>query len=378
MIKKRIKKLKKVKSLVPGSAGQRIAGKAAELNPMAPLPEQPQPSLDDVPQITNETIAEHREAVLRGARKYIYPLHLSKRRIIIISSVILTAAIAAFLIYCAVGLYRLYQHNTFLYRVTQVVPFPVARIGGDFVAYENYLFELRHYIHYYQEQGNLADGGTDFSRPGYKEQLAEYQKQALQKVIDLAYIKMLAEENNISVSSREIDERIAEVREQNRLGTNDDVLAGVLRSYWGWSIADFKRSLKDQILIEKVTGAMDTEAKAKAESALVKVKGGADFAAVAKEVSEDLATRTQGGEYGFLITRGNPNIPPQVIGTLFKLKPGQISGIINTGSALEIVKVDKIEGDSVTARHIAFQLKDPAVFIEELKKQKPAKTYINL
>jgi hypothetical protein len=378
VIKKRIKKFRKVKDLVPTSAGQRMAGKAAELNPMAPLPQQPQPSLEDVPQITNETIAEHREEVLRGARKYIYPLHLSKRRIIVISSVILASAIAAFLIYCTVGLYRFYQHNTFLYRVTQVVPFPVARIGNTFVAYENYLFELRHYIHYYQEQGNLDDEGTDFSRPGYKEQLAEYQKQALANVIDLAYIKILADENNISVSNKEVDERIADVREQNRLGADDDVLADVLSSYWGWSISDFKRSLKDQILIEKVTGQLDSEAMAKANSALTKVKGGADFAAVAKEVSEDPTSKAEGGEYSFLITRNNPNIPPQVIGSLFKLKPGQVSGIINTGSTLEIVKVEKVEGDSVTARHIVFTLKDPAVFIEQLKKEKPAKTYINL
>lgn len=374
MIKKRIKKLPKVKDLVPTG----VAGKAAELNPMAPLPQQPQPSLDDVPQITNETIAEHREEVLRGARKYIYPLHLSKRRIIVISSVILVGAIAAFLVYCVAGLYRYYQHNTFLYRVTQVVPFPVARIGNTFVAYENYLFELRHYIHYYQEQGNLDDEGTDFSKPGYKEQLAEYQKQALSNVINLAYIKMLAEEHSISVSNKEVDERITEVREQNRLGTDDGALADVLSSYWGWSISDFKRSLKDQILIEKVTGQLDTEATAKAEAALVKVKSGADFATVAKEVSEDSPSKAEGGEYSFLITRNNPNIPPQVIGTLFKLKPGQISGIINTGSTLEIVKIDKVEGDNVTARHIVFGLKDPAVFIEDLKKKQPAKTLISL
>src|SRR5665811_1430574 len=39
-------------------------------------------ALSGVPRITNETVAEHREAVLSGARKYIYPLQHSKRRIV--------------------------------------------------------------------------------------------------------------------------------------------------------------------------------------------------------------------------------------------------------------------------------------------------------
>ena len=365
---KRLRRFKKVKDL-PSS----VAEKATAL--AAPKPEEAM-SLENVPQITNETIAEHREEVLGGARKFIYPLAHSKRRIIVVTSVILAATIIALLAYSAAGLYKYYQHNAFLYRVTQVIPFPVARVGSNFVNYENYLFELRRQIHYYEEQqGNESN---DFSAAEDLEQLQQFRKDALERVVSFAYVKKLANQYGIKVSSKEVEERITQMREQNRLGSNDKVFADVLRDFWGWSIADFKRSLKDQILIEKVAAQLDTEASQKAEALLAQAKSGADFAALAKANSGDPASAANGGDYGLAITRSNPNVPPQVINALYKLKPGEVSGIINTGRALEIVKLEKLENDVVTARHMVIPLKDIKAYIDELKAKQPPKTYINL
>ena len=366
MIRKRIKKLRKK---VPDTVVEKAVSIAS------PKPEEAM-SLENVPQITNETIAEHREDVLGGARKYIYPLAHSKHRIIIITAALLALTVIAFLAYAWAGLYRFYHHNSFLYRVTQVVPFPIARVDGSFVNYENYLFELRRQIHYYEEQ--QGDAFNDFSAVEDREQLAEFRRQALTRVVNYAYVKQLADQNGIKVSGKEVDERIAQVREQNRLGTNDKVFADVLRDFWGWSIADFKRSLKEQILIEKTNAKLDTEATQKAEAALVQLKAGADFAEIAKQISQDPASAPAGGDYGFQITRGNPNIPPQAMTILFKLHPGQISGIVNTGKSLEILKVEKIENEAITARHIVFPLKDIQVYIDELKAKQPAKAYVKL
>lgn len=347
-----------------------MAERASNLNPLTTNPEEPV-KLENVPQITNETIAEHRENVLKGARKYIYPLPHSKHRILVITSGILVITIAAFLVYCGAALYRYYQYNTFLYRVTQVVPFPIARAYNSFVSYEDYLFELRHYVHYYQEQLN-----SNFTTPDDKQQLIIFRRQALQNVINAAYIKMLANQNHVSVSNKEIEARIAQVRDQNRLGSNNKVFADVLRDYWGWSINDFKRSLKAQILSEKVVAKLDTEASALASNALAQVKSGADFAGVAKAMSQDEASKPNSGDYGFAITKNNPNVPPQVIDALFKLKPGQISGIINTNSTLEILKVEQVNGDAITARHITFNLEDISTYIKPLQDKHPAHTYV--
>lgn len=363
-VNRKLKRVKKVRDLVPDN----LAEKAGAVRALAKKNE-PEP-ITEVPRITNETIATHREEVLKGARKYIYPLQHSKHRIIVITSTLAAITSVAFLIYCAIGLYRLQQHNTFLYRVTQVIPLPIARVQGGFVDYENYLFELRHYVHYYQNQLEQDFSGEE------KQQLVEFRKQALDDVINQAYVKKLAKQYKVTVSDREVSERITEVRNQNRLGSNDKVFSDVLREYWGWSVSDFKRSLKQQILEEKVIAEIDKPTSQKAEAVLTRLNTGGDFTAIAKEVSEDEATKVAGGDYGFGITRSNPNIPPQVVTKLFQLEPGQYSGVINAGQTLEIVKVTQNDGTTVTAQHISFRLKDISEHIEALKKQSPPKAYV--
>lgn len=356
---------KKKRNVVPAA----VAEHASKLNPLAKQ-ELQQP--DEVPRITNETIAIHREQVLKGARKYIYPLQHSKRRIIMLSSWILVAVVVSFLVYSTLALYKLNQYNTFLYRTTQVVPFPIARVGDDFISYENYLFQLRHYVHYYQTQLGRNFAGND------KQQLVQFRQQALNGVIDDAYVKMLAKQNSVSVSDGEVNSRITEVRNQNRLGSNNKVFANVLHDYWGWSVNDFKRSLKQEILAEKVVARLDTLDTTRANAALVQAKSGADFGTLATQLSDDPSAKTNAGDYGFAIKLTDPNIPPQVINVLFKLQPGQISDVINTGSTLEIVKVIQNNGDSVVAKHIVFNLKDISTYVKPLETKQPPQKFVKV
>jgi parvulin-like peptidyl-prolyl isomerase len=269
------------------------------------------------------------------------------------------------------ALYKFYQYNTFLYRITQVVPFPIARADGAFVNYESYLFEVRHRVHYFETQQQ-----ANFNDPANRQQLLAFRKQSLNQVINEAYVKKLAASNKVSVSDKEVDSRINEVRDQNRLGSNNKVFADVLRSYWGWSIGDFKRSLKQEILAEKVVAKLDVPDTQRANAVLAQLRAGADFSTLAKQASDDAATKAAGGDYGFGITRTNPNIPPSVISELFKLKPGQVSNVINTGATLEVLKVTQSDGTTLTASHISFNLKDINVYINGLKAKKPAHYYV--
>jgi hypothetical protein len=372
---KRIKKFRKtkdVKELVPA----KVAEKAAELNPLPQAPEAP--SLENVPSITSETIAEHREEVLKGARKYIYPLRHSKRRIVTVTLTVMIAAIIGMFVYCYFALYRYYQYNTFVYRVTQVVPFPIAKAGGKYVEYENYLFDIRHYVHYYETQQQLNFAGADHA------QLTAYRKVALQNAVNDAYIKQLAGKYHVSVSDKEVSNRLDEVRSQNRLGGNNKVFADVLRDYWGWSINDFKRSLKQQILAEKVSAKLDNADTQRAVNVLSQAKNGGDFTALAKQYSDDLSAKDNGGDYGFAITKTNPNVPPEVINALFQLRPGQVSDLILASPviaaqppSLQVVKMTGESGDSVTAQHIVINLKDANVYIKQVAKNNPSHAYVH-
>lgn len=327
---------------------------------------------DGAPRITNETVAAHREEVLGTARKYIYPLQHSKHRIVLVSVALFIVTIVVFFTYSTLALYKFQSSSTFLYRVTQVLPFPVARAGGSFVAYENYLFELRHYTHYYENQLD-----TDFSDSRYTPQLEDFKRRALEKVVNDAYVKQLAEENDITVSVQEVDDQITIVRNQNRLGGNEQVFEEVLKDYWGWSVNDFKRSLRQELLAQKVAAKLDTETTKRAEAALVELKAGKKFEDMAKKYSDDSRTKANGGEFPELIERTNRDLSAQTTGVLFKLKKGQTSEIVNTGYALEILKHIDSQGDKIRAAHILFQFKDISEYINDLKAEKGTQLYIS-
>lgn len=327
---------------------------------------------EDVPRITNNTVAAHRDEVLGNARKYIYPLEHSKHRIVVVSTTLFIVTLVGFFTYCTLALYRMNNTSTFLYRVTQVIPFPIARTSNRFIAYENYLFEVRRYQHYYETQLKV-----DFKNEKDKEQLEQSKRRALEKVVNDAYIKQLAEKHDIAVTDKEVDDQIAVARSQNRLGGNEKVFEDVLQDYWGWSIHDFKRSLRQQLLAEKVVATLDTETNQRAQAALSELKSGADFAEVAKKYSDDESSKGNGGEYGFAIDRTS-RISPQATDALFKLKDGEYSGIINTGASLEIFKTIERNEEKVRAAHIVFNYKNIESYINDLKEKQRYTVYIRL
>lgn len=330
-------------------------------------------ALQNLPRITNETVAEHREEVLSSARKYIYPLSHSKRRVIIITSALLTIAVVSFVTYCIVALYKTQSTSTFTYGITQVIPFPVAKAGGSWVSYESYLFELRHTIHYYESQQH-----EDFGSKSGKQHLAVLKRQALDHVINDAYTKQLAKQQKVSISMAEVNDQVALVRSQNRLGSNDQVFRSVLSEFWGWTVRDFERELRQQLLTQKVTAKLNTSAEQKAQSALRSLGSGTDFATLAKQVSEDQSTKANGGDYGISIDQSNRDIAPQVSSALFKLQTGKYSDVINAGYGLEIVKVTAIEADKVRGAHITFNFEPIGTYIKPLSDKNPPSRYIKV
>lgn len=258
-----------------------------------------------------------------------------------------------------------------MYRVTQIIPFPVARAEGQFVSYESYLFELRHYMHYYESQQKM-----NFNTEEGKDQLEEFKKQAMDRVINDAYVKKLAKENNISVTTQDVDREIAIVRDQSRLGTSDQVFEDVLRDFWGWSVNDFKRSLRQQILARKVVSKLDTEAHHRATEVINALNQGEDFAEVAKRLSDDEATKDNGGEYGVSIDRSSRELSAKITDAIFQLQPGGHSGVIDTGYSLEIVKLIGLDGNKAQAAHIQINLKDINEFITDRREASPPRQWV--
>lgn len=325
----------------------------------------------NVPRITNDTVAEHREEVLAGARKFIYPLQHSKHRVIRISAILLVSVLIAFFTYVGLSLYKFQSTSNFVYNITRVLPLPVAKAGDKWVSYESYLFELRRNMHYYRTQQR-----ADFTKEDGKVQLQRLKGQAMTSVIQAAYVKQLAEDKGIRVTNQEVQDQVALVRSQNRLGSSDRVFKDVLNEFWGWSVTDFERALRQQLLQQKVASTLDDASRKRANDVLQQIKGGADFATLAAAHSDDAATKTNGGQYPEPITKSDSSIPPKLTAALFSLKEGQVSDVIDTGYTREIVKATKVGENTVTASHIQFNVKNINAYIKPLAKENPASRFI--
>ena len=168
-------------------------------------------------------------------------------------------------------------------------------------------------------------------------------KQVLDSLVDERVLVTNARESGARVDDPELDRAVANVAQQNQMTMAQ--LRERLKQE-GISYAKFRDNLRDQILVERVRerevvsriritdaeideliekrrkaagiateidvaqilvsvpeGASDAvvaERRARAEAALKRVQGGEDFAAVAREVSED-ANRAQGGDIGLAL-----------------------------------------------------------------------------
>lgn len=188
-------------------------------------------------------------------------------------------------------------------------------------------------------------------------------KQALDSLIDERVVVTYARENGPRVDEPELDRVVANVATQNKLTMPE------LRQRLAAEGIDFKRfreNLRDQMLSERVRerevqgrirvtdGDIDkyleerqaalqgraqlniaqilvpvpegagpvvlAERKARAESALARVKAGEDFGKVAREISED-ANKNRGGEIGL---RGADKLPDVFVDAVKDLKNGEV------------------------------------------------------
>jgi parvulin-like peptidyl-prolyl isomerase len=223
-----------------------------------------------------------------------------------------------------------------------------ARVNGQPIFLEVYQKEVSQTEQALVEQGLIMEGEEG------QAQLTQIRQNVLNGLIEQALIEQAAAAAGISVTDEELE---ATVQESITVGQGKE-------SFDQWlaendlTLDEFREIQRSQLLaskmIEHVTALVPTAAEqvharhiltsdpAKAQASLDELNGGANFAAVAQQASEDISTAANGGDLGWF-PRDVPLMPPVVVEIAFTLEPGGISDVIESEQGYHIIKVEARE-----------------------------------
>ena len=227
---------------------------------------------------------------------------------------------------------------------------------------------------------------------------AELRKDVLDTLIDERVLVTAARDSGARVDPAELDRAVANVAAQNQL-TIAELRERVGREGMPWP--KFRENIKDQIVVgrvrerdvtdrikvsdeeidkllqqraaqaetpvrldiaqilipvpESADAGVVAERRQRAVAALQRVRGGEDFASVAREVSED-SNRAQGGDMGM---RPVDRLPDPFVKMVEPLQPGQVApDLLKSGAGFHVLKLIDREAaggatvQQVRARHI--------------------------
>jgi len=104
------------------------------------------------------------------------------------------------------------------------------------------------------------------------------------------------------------------------------------------------------------------EARKKAAAILDRIHKGEDFATLATQNSDDPGSKTSGGDLGYF---GHGRMVPEFEQAAFSLKPGQVSGLVESQFGFHIIKVEDIRqldaSDAKVRQQMTDKLKDEAI-----------------
>ena len=108
-------------------------------------------------------------------------------------------------------------------------------------------------------------------------------------------------------------------------------------------------SFRQIVISPKPNPAAMAKVRAQADSIVLELRGGADFATAARRFSQDPGSREQGGSLNWF-RRGV--MVPEFERVAFSLKPGVISDPVPSPFGYHIIQVERIQPAEVQARHI--------------------------
>lgn len=323
--------------------------------------------------ITNETVAEHRERILAGGRRFKYPIQYARHHLVF-NTIIIT--VAALLLIVVVGWWQLYimqNTSTLFYRVTRVLPLPVASVDGEEVKYGDYLMYFNSSAHYLQQSEQVNLDSEDGKR-----QVDYIKRKSMDNVEADAYAEKLAKQLNISVSEDRVSQVIDDDRNTANGRISQETYDASALSILGWSPDEYRQDAKSKLVRQDVSYAIDTAAKQKEEKAVSLLSDpSSDLDKVAAQLGGDGDAKVTSGVSGLV---PNTNRDGGLSTAAAKLTVGQISTVIKTttGDGYYFVKLLEKNDSQVSYAYIKIPLTAFNQQLSALKNNNKVYEYITI
>ena len=322
--------------------------------------------------ITNETVAEHRERVLAGGRRFKYPVQYAKHRLVI--NAIIIAVVAFFMVVAIIWwqLYLVQNTSTFFYRITRVLPLPVAIVDGEQVRFSNYLVGFRSQEYYLQQKE-----GIDLYSKGYRQQLDYIKRKALDDAITDAYAAKLADEKGIKITNLQIDKAIENQRQSRDGLISQETYNAIVMDQFNWTPDEAREVTARRLLTQEVAFQIDKTATTQSAMVAQAVKSGKDFTAIAASIPSYDGVKVVSGEMPLVPINNQDGGAAEIAS---KLKVGSVSQVFRstTGDGYYVVKLLKKSDDKVSYAFIKISLTVFAKELSAVKRDHQIKEFITI
>lgn len=224
----------------------------------------------------------------------------------------------------------------------------------------------------------------DFVGPERERRVEEAQQRLMDDLIDRRMMYQVAKQDGLTPSPAEVQGAIDELKRNNN--ATDDAQFRALLKAEGLTVEQIRRSIAERLAIGRVLirqirssiilsedellktyqenkqkfqrepsaeiehilfpidagqdGADEAAARARAEATLAKIRGGADFAQVGKEVA---SAPGRGQSDQLTVRRGE--LAPEIEAAAFGLSPGEVSEPIRTAGGFHLIKVLRVQAE---------------------------------
>ncbi|MBI4175526.1 peptidylprolyl isomerase [Candidatus Berkelbacteria bacterium] len=257
----------------------------------------------------------------------------------------------------------------------QLFPLPAARVNGETIWLSTYYRRVGIFEHY-------ADVVKTEQPDLFQEDSFETRQQTIDQLVDMLLLRQEAATAGITVTNEEIMlsyQKVAAAR------GGDEAFALVIDKLYGLTPFQFAQEfVPEQLYQEKLQNQLFTQVHARyivnkdeklAGEALEKVKQGTDFGEVAKQYSQDITSREQGGDLGW-IRRGQIAKPFE--DAAFSLAVGTVTNdLVKTDFGFAILKVDERKEGTISDQSFGDWLeavKTKAIVKRYVPKEAPAET----